>query len=119
MGQAPRKMVVHPGCMVVVRSVQAMKRFTNRKQIVSVLVLILATTAWLPRVRGTGSPHIKPLLAAVTLSTAGAAFAEQWARRRAGNTLAELPLGPSQSELLPSNAASKRTGGWACAGKED
>jgi hypothetical protein len=84
--------------MVVVRSVEAMTRFTAWRQIVSVLVLILATTAWLPRAREVGNPPIKPLPAAVTLSAAGLALLEQWARRRAGKALAELPLGPSQLE---------------------
>ena len=49
MGQIQRKMVVHSDWLIIVRSLQAMKRFALRRQIVSVLVLILATTVWLPR----------------------------------------------------------------------
>jgi hypothetical protein len=43
-----------------------MKRFAHRQQIVSVLVLILAATAWLPRAQGAGSLPITPLLAGAT-----------------------------------------------------
>jgi hypothetical protein len=90
-------MVVHPGCSVVLGSVHAMKRFTTWEQIVSVLVLTLAATAWPSRAWKVGSPPLKPLLAAGALSVAGVALVEQWAGRKAGNTLADLPMGTSQS----------------------
>jgi len=49
MGQSSRKMVVHEVCPFVVRFRDAMNRFAPPHQIVSVVVPILATTAWRPR----------------------------------------------------------------------
>jgi hypothetical protein len=60
-----------------------MKRFAHTQQIGLVLVLILATTVWLPCAQRAGSPPITPLLAAATLSIASVASAEPGAPEQA------------------------------------
>jgi predicted GH43/DUF377 family glycosyl hydrolase len=72
-----------------------MKRFAHRQHIVSVLVLILAITAWLPRAQGAGSLPITPLLAGATLIIASVASAEQGAHEQAPSPPQVLLIGDS------------------------